>query len=101
MEPEPFCLGCFLVVFLRTFVSALGWGLSAAVLVRVVLSWIRIPLPYAVERWIFDVTEPVLGPIRRALPLAGGLDFSPFIALLLIQFAERILLQLIPISLVQ
>lgn len=62
---------------------------------RIVLSWIRVPLPSAVERWLFDVTEPVLAPIRRALPLMGGLDFSPFIALLLVGLVRQILLQLL------
>lgn len=92
---EAFCVSCFLLVFLRTFVAALAWGLSAAILVRVVLSWIRVPLPDAVERWLFDVTEPVLAPIRRALPRMGGLDFSPFIALLLVGLVRQILLQLL------
>lgn len=92
---EAFCVSCFLIVFLRTFVAALAWGLSAAILVRIVLSWIRVPLPHAVERWLFDVTEPILGPIRRALPLMGGLDFSPFIALILIGLVRQILLQLL------
>lgn len=92
---EAFCVSCFLIVFLRTFVAALAWGLSAAILVRVVLSWIRVPLPHAVERWLFDVTEPILGPIRRALPLMGGLDFSPFLALILIGLVRQILLQLL------
>lgn len=92
---EAFCVSCFLIVFLRTFVAALAWGLSAAILVRVVLSWIRVPLPHAVERWLFDVTEPIVGPIRRALPLMGGLDFSPFLALILIGLVRQILLQLL------
>lgn len=92
---EAFCVSCFLIVFLRTFVAALAWGLSAAILVRVVLAWIRVPLPHAVERWLFDVTEPILGPIRRALPLMGGLDFSPFLALILIGLVRQILLQLL------
>lgn len=88
-------LGSFLRFFLRTFIEVLGTALTAVIFVRVILSWVRIPLPYVVERWIYDVTEPVLGPIRRALPLAGGLDFSPFVALLVVQFAERILVQLV------
>lgn len=33
--------------------------------------------------------EPVLSPIRRALPAMGGLDFSPIIVLLLLQFIAR------------
>ncbi|MFT9458474.1 MAG: YggT family protein [Acetobacter orientalis] len=41
------------------------------------------------------VTEPVLGPIRRMLPNLGGVDFSPMIVLLGIQYiVQPLLLQL-------
>jgi len=42
------------------------------------------------------VSEPILGPIRRALPLMAGIDFSPFVALFVIQVAESVLLRLLP-----
>ncbi|MFT9046641.1 YggT family protein [Acetobacter orientalis] len=38
------------------------------------------------------VTEPVLGPIRRMLPNLGGVDFSPMIVLLGIQYIVQPLL---------
>ncbi len=34
------------------------------------------------------ITEPVLGPIRRLLPNLGGLDVSPIVALLGLQFIK-------------
>jgi YggT family protein len=59
-----------------------------AIFVTVVLSWIR-PAPGSalapVARFVWTITDPVLGPLRRMLPSMGGLDFSPFIALLVIQ----------------
>jgi len=45
---------------------------------------------------VWNVTEPVLAPIRRLMPIAGGMDFSPFIALLLIQIITSILLRVLP-----
>jgi len=39
---------------------------------------------YALQR----LTEPLLGPIRRALPDLGGIDISPVILLLVLQFAR-------------
>src|SRR3954454_13396620 len=41
-------------------------------------------IQYALNR----LTEPVLGPIRRMLPDLGGLDVSPIIAAIIIQFLE-------------
>ncbi|HEY4492168.1 MAG TPA: YggT family protein [Acidobacteriota bacterium] len=51
------------------------------VFARVVLSWIRIPYNPIVQL-IYQVTEPVLRPIRRRMPLTWGIDFSPMIILL-------------------
>ncbi len=61
---------------------------------RVILSWVR-PDPYSqfyeVYRFIFNITEPLLAPIRRILPPTGGIDFSPIILFLLISFLQRML----------
>jgi YggT family protein len=82
--------------FVVSFINALAFALSAAILVRVVQSWIpQLRLPFGVGEFAWNVSEPILGPIRRALPLAGGIDFSPLIALLAIQFGERALLELL------
>lgn len=32
------------------------------------------------------VTRPVLGPLQRIIPVLGGIDISPIVALLLLQF---------------
>lgn len=34
-----------------------------------------------ITRFLMDITEPILAPVRRLLPSAGGLDFSPTIVL--------------------
>lgn len=93
---DVFCFGCFLLVFLTTFIAVLGGALQLAIFVRVVLSWVQLPLPVSVQQWIFGVTEPVLAPIRRALPGGGmGLDFSPFIAIIVINLLQDVLLLVI------
>jgi YggT family protein len=51
--------------------------LSIAILVRGVLTWIDPFERNAVARALYDVTEPILAPIRRLVPPVGGtLDFS-------------------------
>lgn len=35
-----------------------------------------------ITRFLMDITEPILAPVRRLLPSAGGLDFSPTIVLI-------------------
>ena len=69
-----------------SFVYYLTNVLLIAILVRVVISWLSMVESFrwldgsAFSRLAWDVTEPVLGPIRRLLPAAGGIDFSPMIA---------------------
>lgn len=58
------------------------------VLARVVLSWVA-PDPYnPIVRVIVQITEPVMAPMRRLLPPLGGLDLSPILVLLAIQFLK-------------
>lgn len=58
------------------------------ILIRALLSWVS-PDPYnPIVRALVAVTEPVLAPLRRLVPprKLGGIDLSPLIALLLIEF---------------
>jgi YggT family protein len=54
-------------------------------IIRIFMSWMR-PDPYhPFVQWIYRLTDPVLDPIRRMLPLNfGGFDFSPIIVFLLL-----------------
>ena len=58
---------------------------------RAIASWLPPPRGGAggvIVRLLFDVTEPVLAPLRRASPPAGMFDLS-FIVLMFILFALR------------
>jgi YggT family protein len=93
------CAGCLLLVYLEAFVNVLYLGLTIVIFGRVLLSWIPARLPWGLNDFIFSVTEPILAPIRRALPMAAGMDFSPLIALVLLQLLERVLLRILPAAL--
>jgi YggT family protein len=41
---------------------------------------------------LYRLTEPVLGPIRRFMPDLGGLDISPVIAILILQFIRYLVI---------
>ena len=90
------CATCFLLVFLEAFINVVAQALVLAIFVRVIMSWVPIRLPLGLNDLIWNVTEPVLAPIRRYMPIAGGMDFSPFIALLLIQIITSIILRVLP-----
>lgn len=68
--------------FLANLLTIYGYIIIA----RALISWIN-PNPYnPLIRIIYAITDPVLVPIRRLLPDMGGLDISPFIALVIIWF---------------
>jgi YggT family protein len=54
-----------------------------AILLQVILSWVNPQSP--ISGVLNSLTKPVLAPIQRLLPTASGIDFSPLVALILIQ----------------
>jgi YggT family protein len=90
------CVTCFLYVFTEAFINVLATALTIVIFVRVILSWVPMRLPLDLGDLVFSISETILGPIRRALPFMGGLDLSPFIALIAIQVLQSILLRLLP-----
>jgi len=79
--------GLVLMAFadLVDFVLMLYLGL---ILVRVLLSFISVERSNPIVPLVFQLTEPVLGPIRKRLPSLGGIDFSPMLAWLAIMLAR-------------
>jgi YggT family protein len=69
-------------------------GLTLVVFVDVILSFVLSPF-HPVRRALDSVVEPMLAPIRRVLPPAGGLDFSPAVLMILIQIIGRLLVSLL------
>ena len=61
------------------------------VLGAVIISWLKLPPTNTVTTVLHRLTAPVLGPIRRVLPQVGGLDFSPLVLLIALQFLRRLL----------
>jgi YggT family protein len=47
---------------------------------------------YAVSDFLYRVTEPALRPIRRFVPLLGGVDISPVVLILILIFLRDFLL---------
>ncbi len=85
---------------LFSFISQLISAYIFLILASVILSWLigfGIINPYnQVARTIWNflqaVTEPALAPIRRLMPDLGGIDISPIILLLALQFVQQVIL---------
>ena len=58
------------------------------IIVRALLSWVNPDRYNPIVRFLYQVTEPVLRPIRRRLPMEMGLDFSPLVVILAIKVLQ-------------
>jgi YggT family protein len=58
------------------------------IIVRALLSWVNPDRYNPIVRFLYQVTEPVLRPIRRRLSMQMGLDLSPLIVILVIKVLQ-------------
>lgn len=83
--------------FLMSIAQLLDFLLTAYMWIivgRVVISWVNADPYNPIVRFLYEATEPVLGRIRKLLPLSfGGIDFSPMILILVIMFLQSFLIQ--------
>jgi len=84
-----FIMGNFIdavAIIIDYLLTAYTWIIIA----QSILSWVR-PDPYSpIVRFLYAVTEPVLSPIRRRIPVSlGGFDFSPLVVILAIVFLQH------------
>jgi YggT family protein len=56
------------------------------IIARVIFSWGQISYRNRIMRFLVNVTEPLLGPLRRMLPRLGVIDISPLVATFIIWF---------------
>jgi YggT family protein len=75
------------------FVLVVSWGfglLQIAILVRVIASWLPVSPFSPWLRWSFTLSEPLLRPLRRVIPLIGSIDITPIVAFFLISIVQSI-----------
>ncbi|AMG03590.1 MULTISPECIES: YggT family protein [Vibrio] len=77
----------FLFLGLLSLIKAAGGLLFWVLLIRAILSWVsqgRSPIEYVFHQ----LTEPMLAPIRRIIPVMGGFDLSVLVLFIVLQFAN-------------
>jgi YggT family protein len=83
------------VVALIEFVRWLLQLYSYVIIAAALISWVSPDPRNPIVLFLRQVTEPVLAPVRRLLPpwKTGGLDLSPLIVLIAIQFVDWVILR--------
>jgi len=79
-----------LIIFINVISQVFVW----VVIASAVLSFFLPPF-HPVREALDRIVDPFLNPIRRIVPLAGTLDFSPLILILLVQLIAGLLIKLL------
>jgi len=57
--------------------------------IRIIFSWGMVSYTNRVMRFLVNVTEPLLGPLRRTIPPLGWIDISPLVAILILWLFQQ------------
>lgn len=75
------------------FINVIFSIINYAILIRILLSWIRPPMDNAFVKYLFDFTEIFLAPARNALRAIGlnkgMIDWSPIVTVIVLNLIER------------
>jgi len=74
------------------------WAIIASIIMSFVMMFSGNMNPHPALQLIWQLTEPVMRPIRSVIPPMGGLDFSPIVIFIGIQLLKEILLQVFQIT---
>jgi YggT family protein len=66
-----------------------------ALVCRSLLPLLGMSYAHPVMRFLWDITEPLLAPIRRRLPATGPIDWSPMVLIIILWFVEWLVLQIL------
>ena len=80
-------------VFLISFINLLFQILIFAILIRALISWFPVSPTSPIIRILDDVTEPILGPLRRIVPRLGMMDITPIVAMVGLSLLQQILIR--------
>jgi YggT family protein len=58
---------------------------------RAIMSWFDPTFSSSIGRILYDVTEPVIAPIRQVVPPIAGLDLSIMVAIFLMIILQRLI----------
>jgi YggT family protein len=61
---------------------------SLLIFLRIVFSWVMVSYSNRLMRFLLNATEPLLGPLRRMVPLVGAFDISPIVAFIILWLVQ-------------
>jgi YggT family protein len=67
------------------------WAIIASIIMSFVMMFSGTMSPHPALRLVWQLTEPVMAPVRKIIPPMGGLDFSPIFIFIAINLLRNIL----------
>jgi YggT family protein len=83
-----------MIGLLLILINYLSLAFSILLIAYVVLSYFMDPY-HPIRSTVNRMVDPILNPIRRIMPQTGMMDFSPLVAIILVQVIEFILTRLL------
>jgi YggT family protein len=62
-----------------------------AIIGRAIMSWFDQGMRNPISQFLFQVTEPLIAPVRQFMPRTGFIDLSPMIVLIILFILQRLL----------
>jgi len=84
-----------ITLFLCKLIRTLFTLYTLALITRSLLPLLGVSYGHPVMRFLYEITEPLLYPIRRRLPMTGPLDLSPMVLILILWLIEQVLLMVL------
>ena len=84
-----------MTAWLGYFIDLLFNILQFAIIIRSLLSWFNPKPDNPLVVLLYDITEPILAPLRSIVPRLGMIDITPLVAILLMSVIQRVLEQVI------
>ena len=81
--------------FLADVIQLLVTVLTLAIMARVIMSWFSPRSTNMLAVVLFRITEPLLSPLRRIIPMAGPFDFTPLVAILILQLLGQLVISIL------
>ncbi len=79
---------------LANVINLISQLLILLIFIYALISWFVSPY-HPIREAIGRIIDPLLDPIRRVVPTAGGFDFSPLILMVLVEIIARILINIL------
>ncbi len=73
------------------FIDYLVNAILIAIFVRAILSWFPVNRDNPIVAVVFQITDPILSPVRRIMPARGIIDLSPMVTIIVIVVIREVL----------